>query len=239
MVTKNMRWFVLVLALLVSASCQEDAYFDVADLAQGDVFIKSVQKGDEVKFAVVYYAYSASPMKKVEGYHEASKAKNFILDTIDGRFTFAYLPTESEYIGNIPASGKYWFSIEFMDGNSALVFDELSESIIQPPFIESVSYQRETEKLFVAWEKNSAVDNYKLMLVGSNNTILFDSDLLPSTQNSLSISKTNKNWEIQLGLESVDSLRLVLQAFQFEQSKSSLNLQCMAVNDNIKVAWGK
>jgi hypothetical protein len=236
-----MKWRWLSLFIIISSinsfSCSDNMESCDLGFVYGDVFIKAIFVGDSIKYAPVFYAYSTYEMLHVSAYAEDKPTNIFQLDTIEGQFTFAYFPSTNEYKDSIPSLGDYLFNITFANGQSSQVTDDLSEDIIAPPVIDKIVFNESTNNLTVSWEKDSKVNNYKIMLVDSNNKTIFESSLLTTGQYSITIGQNDSGWLTSNRPEDADSLQIILQAYLFEPAASTLDIQCLATNNQTTIIW--
>jgi hypothetical protein len=229
-------WF-LVLLLFIIASCSSFLDDKTGGNVHGDVFIKTAIREGDMVYAAVYYTYSNHQMVSAEVYHADDTNNKLSLDSLDYGYTFARFPKENELSVQKPPKGSYYFKTMNKSGHENLTSDFLNDEIIAPPDVTIVSLDRSKQQLTIAWNYDEKAFNHKVTLVGDDGVVVFESQLLGKTENSITIGKNNMGWFSENLSKGNKTFRFVVQSYLFEPIVSPFDLQCLAVNDKETIVW--
>ncbi|MBN1924552.1 MAG: hypothetical protein JW798_01845 [Prolixibacteraceae bacterium] len=224
---------ILALIITISISCNED---DEPLTAYGDAFITTIKRNDSVFYGLNLYAYSWSKMKEVNVSHN-SLPFQVILDTLNYRYTHAFIPSESSFTEILPDSGIYIFEAVFDNGEEYTSTDYLDTSIILPPVVTEAVFDTTDQKFTVKWESVCNNCAYRVMLKDEENKIAFQTELLNYDQLSVSITQYTYGWQMNAQPYGGEKYTVVIMGFLFEPVPSSFDLQCVSINNENEFTW--
>lgn len=234
----NLKLIVFIaFSVFVGTSCSD--YLDNEELSKvkGDVFIRAYKKGDTIVYNRLYYAYSNYEMESVIVTGEDNDI-NIDLDTIFYKFTYAYIPSRETYTTDQPESGNYLFEVQFEDGTTEMTEDYLEPAYVVPAEYIEIQWDTTSNKLNIEWDKVDNADCYRVVLKNSDEEIVFDSDIINNIYNRISLNNYTPGWKNGLFPDTGDSLKVTHTTYRFEYKISTYDFQCLAVNDENKIAWG-
>jgi len=234
----NLKLFVIfIFAVFIGSSCSEYMENEEQSKAKGDVFVRAYKEGDTIVYNRLYYAYSNYEMKSVT-VSDFENEMSIELDTIAYKYTYAHIPARETYTNEQPESGNYLFDVAFEDGTSELVEDYLEPGYVMPAEFTTLQWDTASNKLVVEWDKVENADYYGLVLKNDNEEVIYDSGIINNIYNRVSLNNYTPGWKDGLFPETGDSLKVIHTTYRFEYQISTYDLQCLAVNDVNKVAWG-
>jgi len=204
--------------------------------AYGDVLVQSVIQGDSVVYGICYYAYSWSKMKEVSLINNRDDTK-ILLDSLEGRYTFLYIPDSLEYTSAKPLRTKYDFTVKFDNGLYYNTYDILDSVFLAPAKIKACYFDSLSEKLIIEWEKNTTVDQYRILLENEKNEIVFQSNFLDVTQSSLRISENTSGWIDEKFPGEGKKFKVDIVAYLFEQVPTVFDMQSISIAESDFILW--
>lgn len=224
-----------LLLIFSSTSCMKD--LDQGDLAYGDAFIRAYLVGDTIVYNTELYAYSWYEMKSVTAY-STDNANNLItLAHNDYNYTFSFIPDRPTFSLTPPVDTQYNFDVVLENGLTFTATDYLDTTIISPPIVSTLSWDTIMKRLNVAWNKVNNADYYKILLLNDENEIVFDSDFIIHTTNSINISAFSNGWNANKQPNGNRIYQVLVYAYLFEPMATTFDIQCIAVNDQNTIEW--
>jgi len=235
MIRKNfiLQFVVIAAVTLFFNSCTQE---DVPLTAQGDVLIKSIQRGDSIVYGVYYYAYSYDKMAKVTVYREGEDTK-MTLDSIYGRYAYAHIPDSLGYKKLKPGRSKFIFNVDFDNGEHYETSDVLDSTSLKPVVIKKCSFDLENRKLTIDWDGNALSDQYTVFLENDKKEIVFQSSALNINQTDILIYSYSYGWFTNKQPEGSEKYKAVIFAYQYEPNPSPYDLQSISVSESGFIEW--
>lgn len=225
--------FVAIVPFFIHSCKQED----VPKTAQGDVFVKSVQKGDSIVYGVCYYAYSWDKMSKATVYRDGADTK-MNLDSMLGRYTFFRVPDSLEFKPTKPVRAKYIFNVDFDNGDQVETADILDSTCLKPVVIKKFDFDTETDKLIIEWEATALVDQYFVVLENEKRETVYQSGGLNAAQTYLWIYSSTNGWSTNEQPVGGEKYKASIFAYQYEPVLSSfMLLQSISIAESNYVEW--
>lgn len=225
--------FVVIVAFFIHSCKQED----IPKTAQGDVFVKSVQKGDSILYGVCYYAYSWDKMLKATVYRDGEDTK-MNLDSMLGRYTFFHIPDSVGFKPTKPVRATYIFNVDFDNGDQVETTDILDSTCLKPVVITKFDFDKETDKLVIEWDATALADQYFVVLENEKREIVYQSGGLNAVQTYLWIYSSSNGWSTNKQPGGGEKYKASIFAYQYEPVLSSfMLLQSISIAESNYVEW--
>lgn len=225
----------LLLIFMFSSCLNNDDYINRR--AHGDVIIRAYQKADSVVYNVQFFVYSSIPMEQVSAFAENLPDSVIHLDSTLYRYTFTHLPELSSYSSSIPNAQRYFFDVSFDFSDVISVSDYLDTTVIAPPVVTKAEWNSDFERIEIEWERNSKTQYYKVLLINSNNEIMFETPLLSGVEKDIQINEYTDGWLNKKAPSDSIMLGIQINAYLFEPFATTFDLQCIATNNLHSVNW--
>ena len=224
---KNLKAFMILLVSVATlVSCNDDTEYVLPPLqGKGDVFVRCIKDGDEIKYAPVLYAMSNYYIDTAIVAGPGANGSDYQLSGYWGdKSVFRSVPENEDFTTSDITNGIYEF--EIVSGLDTLdVEDKLLDSRIDPMEITDLSYEQNTHEFDITWNEIENADVYVVKIMdGIDGRYLYVSDRLSKTEHEFSqYSRGWSNFEKTAGKTYV----LGVFAYEFEdkdeQSGSDLN----------------
>jgi len=222
------------LALTSLYSCNDR--FEPKAALVGDVYIKSTIYQEEIKYSLCSYAYTNFGIKDANVTNPSGNKT--ILKSYYHSQVISYDETfiESEYLENVPQTGKYSFNIESKEGKIISGEDILTAVAINFP--EGLIVKKEDKvsgtEVNIKWKQASDADKYQIKMFDKDNKLIFRSILVDKKTNgneleeirSIYATENSYGW---LGEERINSVaKITLAAIKLEDPKNDSSMQIEA-----------
>lgn len=205
--------------------------------AYGDALTRVYQDGDSLRYQVELYLYSNFQMSAVTASTKSDPTTLIELDTIRYKYTFVNIPSRLIYNTTAPKADHYLFDILFESGEKIRVSDYLDSTIIAPPQISNLEWNKNNNQIEIEWDVVKNAQYYKILLLGDDKQVAFETDLLHRSQTSFNISKFTNGWQINQQPTENKTYKIQLNAYLFEPVASTFDIQCIATNDQHSMTW--
>lgn len=231
---KQIRFFAIVLAVVLAASCNKSENMATGT---GDVLIVSKQSGANVVYGISMYAYTFSSFKSVTVTSSADASKTYTLKANKGYNTnFYYEMPESEYTTTKPAASIYSFTATFTNGIVQTFQDALTDKVLPLPTVGKCEYNTSARELEVEWALLPDANNYSVNILDGT-TLVFGSVLLSDKVNSYAVSAAGGGWAQGFTPVSGKTYTVRVFAYMFETPGDLYNIQSTSITEKT-VVWG-
>lgn len=226
---------ILLLGTLFLTSCFSD--IDKEPSAYGDAFIKARLNADStINYNLELFAYSWSEMEEVEVAYESSGAR-IKLDTFDYKYTYNYQASQEIASSEIPKDGQYFFYITFANGYETATTDFLMAKTLTPPVFNKVYWNEDAKQIELDWDPVEDAQLYGIILLDEEGKVAFESELLEPDLTKLIINQFTYGWYSNKKPTTTSTFTIQLSALLFEPIYSTMDIQCIAINELNTFDW--
>ncbi len=176
---------VIMLLVLVLISCKKDKLNDIAD---ADVYVKTIFNDGEPVFGIVHYVFGYSKMSSV--IVEFPGGTEDQLTAYDSGKTVYYLEPLiglGTYSGTPPTHGTYTYKVTFESGIQKSFTNELGTSYLLPPTITSLVKSSGSQSVTMSWEPLTGAEYFQLSITQNGTTLYTSNPFSPPSNNTIEI----------------------------------------------------
>ena len=231
---KPLIFFVLVLIISFMTSCNK-SYDDVS--GSGDAIIVVKQSGISTVYGYALYAYTYGKFQSVKATCTLDPSKTYTLKiNQEYKTNFYYEFSDDEFTTTKPTASTFNFSAVFDNGSTAEFQDEVSAKVLAVPVIKDISYDSTTDETNVTWSAVSGAESYSVMIL-KGSEVVFGSSELASTLRTYAVSSSTTGWITDFTPVAGDTYTVRLNAYLYEPSGNSYNLQAVSIAEET-IVWG-
>lgn len=203
----------------------------------GDAIIIVKKSGTETVYGYSLYAYSFSPFKSVTATNAVIPDKTFTLGVNQEYKTNFYFETkDADFISTKPVASTFKFSAVFENGASDEFQDEVTDKILAVPSIDKTEYNATSKELGVTWTPITGADSYGINILEGEKVVYGSPELL-NTVKYYPVSSTS-GWVT--GHPVVGKTYTIrLNAYLYEPSGNSYNIQAVSIAEKTIPKWGE
>lgn len=180
----------IIVSLFIFASCLDD---DEKEYTV-DAYISTQLVDGDTLYALDCYIYSYNAPISSAVMKDPGKTYSVDLSGLGSAgFYFEHATSFDSYSTTKPASGEYLFTMNFTDGTSETEYDEVSNTLIMPTYIEEIVPDSDNHTLTVTWAEKSDADYYNILLFRSD-TIVYASGLINNVYKAAVIYPNTNYW---------------------------------------------
>ncbi|MDA3880892.1 MAG: hypothetical protein PF436_10930 [Prolixibacteraceae bacterium] len=225
------------IVFLLGTSCSGFLDDNPEPTAYGDAMIRVYKQGDSLVFNRAFYVYSTSEMDSVT-VRGKNLGETIKLDTISKKYTYAYIPELDTYVSTPPDDETYYFDITFTDQTIITVTDYLDDNYIEPVEFEKLEWDTLSNKLRLKWERVENADYNKVLLLDSEDKIVFETDMIDNYYTDISINDYSYGWNDSYSPKKDDEFKVMILSYLYEYSITAFDVQCLSINDQNSFTWG-
>lgn len=214
-------------------SCNDDSE---TPIVYGDAIVRSFTRGNSTVYGICFFAYSYDRMKNVKVYNDKTGTE-LSLDSTSNRYTFSYLPDTSSYSTQKPSRSNYTFKTVFDDGTEIDASDILDSTVLEPPVINKYQFDSVDIKFSLDWDDVKNVYQYRVLLEDPKNNVIFQSDFLPTSQSSITITSSSGGWLSGKIPQGGEKYKAIVVAYQYETIPSVFDLQSISFTEGNYFQW--
>jgi len=233
---RQFKFIMLVIVATVMVSCNKTQ--DEAT-GVGDAIIIVKKSGTDAVYGYSLYAYSFSPFKSVtaELVNNIIADHAYILDVNQSYKTnFYYEPTDAEFTTTKPVASTFKFSAVFENGATDEFQDEVTDQILTVPSIDKTEYNATSKELGITWTSVTGADSYGINILEGEKVVYGSPELL-NTVKYYPVSSTS-GWVKDYPVAG-KTYTVRLNAYLYEPSGNSYNIQAVAIAEKTNIKWGE
>ena len=231
---KLIKPFVFALVALLLVSCNKSS--DDAS-GTGDAIIISKKSGTSVVYGYSLYAYTFASFQSVKVTSTIDATKTYTLKENQGYKTnFYYETPDADFTTVKPVAATFTFSAVFDNGATDVFQDELTDDVLPVPVIEKTESSTDGKDVTITWALVSGADSYAINIL-EGTTLVFASPELVNTTKTLTVTSTASGWITGFTPETGKSYTVRLNAYLYETSGNSYNLQAVSTTSK-SIVWG-
>jgi hypothetical protein len=191
-ISKNSILFTLGIILLVSCNDikQEDFY-----MTTEVVSLKKVVN-DTTMYALSFYVYSNYTLKSAEVTFPGSTNSPLALSPFENTsITFAREAGNNDFSKTAPATGRYNFVVQNMDGETYTDYDILTSDNLTVPTITGTVFNTNYNSMQVNWTKAQGAESYFVRLFDLNKELVYTGYAVDPDSTHYSIFPTDVGWK--------------------------------------------
>ncbi len=215
-------------------SCSKN-FDDVS--GSGDAIIVVKQSGTTTVYGYALYAYTFGAFRSVKATSTLDESKAYTLN-INQKYqtNFYYEPSDDEFTTTRPTASIFNFSAVFENGATAEFQDEVSDKVLAVPVIKEIKYDSTSSEMSVTWGTVSGAESYSINILDGSE-LVFGSLKLASTIKAYAVKSTTTGWITDFTPVVGKTYTVRLNAFLYEPSGDSYNLQSVSFVEKT-IVWG-
>lgn len=203
----------------------------------GDAIIIVKKPGTETVYGYSLYAYSFSPFKSVTATNAVIPDKTFTLKVNqEYKTNFYYEPADADFKSTKPVVSTFIFSAVFENGATDEFQDEVTDKILAVPSIDKTEYNATSKELGVTWTSITGADSYGINILDGAKVVYGSPELL-NTVKYYAVSSTS-GWATGYPVAG-KTYTVRLNAYLYEPSGNSYNIQAVSIAEKTIPKWGE
>ena len=207
--------------------------------SQGDARINVYVTPDDTLFGLGLYAYTNGEFFSVSAYFAGDAESYYELESYNNStYDYFYETPRNQMKSNPPASGEYFFDVEFKKGEFETISDILTTEYSFPPFITLCEYNTDIDQIVVRWAEKREDGLMKFNVYNSAHELLYSSSTVSKDASIHSMGYNKSTWLSDAAPMNGDQIIVEIIFYRFELiNGGALNTQSAGVIQKT-ITWG-